>query len=161
MSAGQWFCSFELGAMKRGLEPPHREITGLFSIRRFFNLKHWMCLAVLGVAVSAAADSWASDGVESEEVAATNKEHPQPIKTCNPDYPREALLNRVEGYVVLSYKISEDGVPFDIEVVESVPEGVFDSVSLEAFECWRFQPLDRVWSARYTLNFSLGLDDDD
>ena len=98
--------------------------------------------------------------VASEEASTSAPDRPQPIKFCNPDYPRKALLEGLEGYVVLEFRLSRAGVPFDIEVIESVPEGLFDRVAIKAFECWRFEPADEVRQSTYTLHFSLSKDED-
>jgi len=48
-----------------------------------------------------------------------------------------------EGSVVLQLRINQFGVVQDIEVVETIPPGVFDQSSLEAFRHARFHPAQR------------------
>jgi TonB family protein len=51
------------------------------------------------------------------------------------DVPR-----RTEGYVVVRISISETGRVDDVEVVESTPQGVFDSAALSAVRKWVYEP---------------------
>ncbi len=59
---------------------------------------------------------------------------------ANPTYPIEAALNNIEGHVILSFDITKEGRPDNIEIVESVPEGVFDSSAVAALSKWVYDP---------------------
>jgi TonB family protein len=52
-------------------------------------------------------------------------------------YPKEALDNCIEGYVVVRYAVSTAGRPEKIEVLESEPKGVFDQAAVNAVSSWR------------------------
>lgn len=60
--------------------------------------------------------------------------HPKPI------YPAQALIHRQEGHVVLKFTISKEGLPKDIQVIESKPQGLFDQAAIDALKQWRFKP---------------------
>lgn len=60
-----------------------------------------------------------------------------------PKYPREALLDRTEGYVDLEFTISPEGVPEDMVVRASYPRRTFDRAATDAVRRWRFQPVMR------------------
>ncbi|HQR48826.1 MAG TPA: energy transducer TonB [Steroidobacteraceae bacterium] len=62
------------------------------------------------------------------------------IHATDPVYPADALRNHVEGWVELSFTITETGSVRDVEVVDSQPHGVFDTAATEAVEGWRFRP---------------------
>jgi TonB family protein len=62
------------------------------------------------------------------------------IHTTDPVYPADALRNHVEGWVEVSFTITETGSVRDVEVVDSQPHGVFDTAATEAVEGWRFRP---------------------
>ncbi|MFO1393843.1 MAG: TonB family protein [Steroidobacteraceae bacterium] len=62
------------------------------------------------------------------------------IHATDPVYPADALRNHVEGWVELSFTITETGSVRDVEVVDSQPQGVFDTAATEAVEGWRFRP---------------------
>jgi protein TonB len=55
-------------------------------------------------------------------------------------YPADALRNHVEGWVELSFTITETGSVRDVEIVDSQPQGVFESAATEAVEAWKFRP---------------------
>jgi len=62
------------------------------------------------------------------------------VSSTDPVYPAAALRDGVEGWVELSFTISETGTVRDIDVVDSMPHGVFDSAASEALGSWRFKP---------------------
>ena len=64
-------------------------------------------------------------------------------------YPRHALEQGAEGYVVVRFGVSEGGAVRDIEVVGSEPSGMFDLAGREAaskmkFETTQFNPDDAI-----------------
>ncbi len=64
-------------------------------------------------------------------------------------YPRNALEQGAEGYVVVRFGVSKRGAVRDIEVVGSEPSGMFDVAGREAaskmkFEKTRFNPDDAI-----------------
>jgi TonB family protein len=75
-------------------------------------------------------------------------------------YPRDALLNEVEGWVDLEFTISETGVPRDIKVKAAEPARTFDVAATQALRQWRFEPILRegvpsVWRATLRMEFRL------
>lgn len=58
-------------------------------------------------------------------------------------YPREALLDNIEGWVDLEFVIDAGGVPTDIVVKSSRPQRVFDAAAAYALRQWRFEPIAR------------------
>lgn len=63
-----------------------------------------------------------------------------PVARFEPRWPREALINRTEGWVVVEFTILEDGTVQDAVVVESHPGHLFDRSAVRAIERWRFRP---------------------
>ena len=55
-----------------------------------------------------------------------------------PKYPAAAAESGIGGLVVLELLVGDDGVPREIKVKRSNPEGVFDAAALEAARQWRF-----------------------
>ncbi len=62
------------------------------------------------------------------------------VFSTDPVYPSAALRDHVEGWVELSFTITEAGTVRDIDVVDSSPPGVFESAATEALESWHFKP---------------------
>ncbi|MFU8877142.1 MAG: energy transducer TonB [Wenzhouxiangellaceae bacterium] len=83
-----------------------------------------------------------------------------PLVRINPQYPRDALMNQIEGFVTIEFTITETGTVRDPRVVESRPPRVFDREALRAILRWKFKPrvIDGVATERratQTLEFHL------
>lgn len=84
----------------------------------------------------------------------------RPLKMEPPSYPRDALLRRDEGYVIVEFTINGQGGTEDISVVEAEPRGSFDSEARRAVGRWTFEPALRdgrpvSQRIRHTLEFKL------
>jgi TonB family protein len=64
---------------------------------------------------------------------------PVPVNRPKPSYTQEALRARIEGIVRVSLVVSEEGLPENITVVQSLDEGL-DQKAVEACAGWRFKP---------------------
>lgn len=75
-------------------------------------------------------------------------------------YPLSAKKKGIKGYVVLSVLIGTSGSVEQVQVMESNPEGVFDSSALSGIRNWRFEPAQyqgkkvKVW-AKQKIRFDL------
>lgn len=77
-----------------------------------------------------------------------------PTRVSAPDYPRGAERRGIEGYAVISYSVTADGVVTNAEVAESDPPNIFDRAALRAVQSWRFESFDRQTDGHRTrLNF--------
>ena len=80
-------------------------------------------------------------------------------------YPPAAKAEGIEGHVVVRYDVSAQGAVINPEVVEAVPEGVFDAAALSSIVQWRFRPATEGGKAVETsgvvstLRFRLGGED--
>jgi periplasmic protein TonB len=63
-----------------------------------------------------------------------------PIVRINPQWPREALLDGVEGWVLVEFTILGDGSVTDPVVRESEPAHLFDREAMRAILKWKFKP---------------------
>jgi TonB family protein len=63
---------------------------------------------------------------------------PKIISQVDPVYPTAALRDGVEGRVIVKFKISPDGVPFDAQI-DSSTHPVFNGPSLRALSKTRFE----------------------
>jgi len=65
-----------------------------------------------------------------------------PIVRIEPQWPREALVQGISGFVRLSFTVMEDGTvePGSVEVVDSKPPRLFDSAAKRAVTRWKFKP---------------------
>jgi periplasmic protein TonB len=84
-----------------------------------------------------------------------------PLARVLPQYPRQAALDGIEGWVELELDITELGTVENPRVIDSSPRGVFESSALRAIIRWKFKPKVEngvampIKRARYTLNFTL------
>ncbi len=65
---------------------------------------------------------------------------PKLVKFVQPDYPRGAFINEIDGWVELRFTIATDGTPKDIVLVDASPPRTFNKEALVAFKKWKFEP---------------------
>ena len=63
-----------------------------------------------------------------------------PIVTIAANYPKAAAINKIEGFVTLQFTVNERGSVEQPEVMESQPEGVFDTEATKAILKYKFKP---------------------
>jgi TonB family protein len=64
---------------------------------------------------------------------------PTLVTAVKPRYTADALRRRVSGAVLLQCVVDREGVPTNIEVVQSLDESL-DEVARKALQQWRFEP---------------------
>lgn len=99
--------------------------------------------------------------VDVPEDADKNRVAPAPLPRFDsqPVYPRDALLNRVEGHVELLFTVSASGEVTDVTITEAEPPGTFNQAVMDAILDWRFKPatddgkpVDQRVSHRFDFN---------
>ena len=83
-----------------------------------------------------------------------------PLVRIQPQYPRDAAMNQIEGYVTVQFTITETGAVTNPRVIDAEPPRVFDRAALRAILRWKFKPriIDGVAVARpatQTIDFNL------
>ena len=63
-----------------------------------------------------------------------------PIVRIDPQWPREALVEVIEGYVVVEVTIGADGSVKDVRVIQAEPKRMFDRNVIRAVLKWKFKP---------------------
>lgn len=63
-----------------------------------------------------------------------------PYYKIKPKYPREALMNGVEGFVDLQIDVKEDGSVDNIRTVGGTQAGMFESEARRAVSKWKYKP---------------------
>lgn len=63
-----------------------------------------------------------------------------PIVRIEPQYPREALIQGVSGWVEVEFTIEPDGSVSDPRVVASDPPRIFERNAIRAIYKWKFKP---------------------
>lgn len=86
---------------------------------------------------------------------------PVPVAAIPPQYPRDALMQGIEGWVRVEFIIEADGSVSNPRVVDAHPRrGIFDREAVRAISRWRFRPRVRDGEpepsrAGYTIEFSM------
>ena len=65
---------------------------------------------------------------------------PRLIKEVKPNYTKDALLNRIQGTVVLEVVVTADGCASQIRIVRPLDRGGLDEEAMTAVAQWRFEP---------------------
>ena len=78
-----------------------------------------------------------------------------------PEFPQDARLEGIEGWVRFTYTIGRDGNVSDVHIIDSQPRYVFEQAVKRAVRQWRFEPIlqDGVPVERdvtQTIEFALG-----
>lgn len=82
-----------------------------------------------------------------------------PIKVSPPEYPSKAANRNICGYGTVEFNLDEKGTPYDIRLVESYPDGIFDASAQKAAKKIRFAPAkdvggrDPAVRPSYTFNY--------
>ncbi|MEJ8566838.1 M56 family metallopeptidase [Elongatibacter sediminis] len=86
--------------------------------------------------------------------------HPVVVEKVEPRYPWRARAYELEGSVELTFSVDGDGQPYDIDVVDSIPIGVFDRAAKKAMKQWKFKPPEGLAAnLRLTQTFDFDLED--
>jgi protein TonB len=75
-----------------------------------------------------------------------------PISRHPPQYPYKAARRGIEGWVRVSFRVTQTGSVEDVEVLESDPPGVFEQAAIKAVYRWRFKP--RIVNGRATAGIA-------
>ncbi len=85
----------------------------------------------------------------------------KPIAGRDPEFPVDARLDGIEGWVKFSYMIAEDGSVHSVRIIDAQPRNVFENAVRRAVRGWRFEPIivaGRAAEREMTqmIEFSLG-----
>ena len=70
-----------------------------------------------------------------------------------PEFPGSERVKGREGWVVLSYKVTESGEIADLAVVDSSGSESFNAAAQEAVQQWRFDPPESHYDSTILINF--------
>jgi protein TonB len=63
-----------------------------------------------------------------------------PLVRIQPQYPRAAAMDRIEGSVKIEFIVNPDGTVRNARVVSAKPPGVFEQSAITAALKWKFKP---------------------
>jgi periplasmic protein TonB len=77
-----------------------------------------------------------------------------PLKTPQPDYPREALAAGTKGQVVAEISINGAGDVSNVRIISASPRNVFDKTVLSTVRRWKYQGNGENTTIRRTFVFN-------
>ncbi|MBN2782407.1 MAG: TonB family protein [Campylobacterales bacterium] len=92
--------------------------------------------------------------------ASTVDEPPKPTSRVGIEYPKDAKNKGIKGYVVFNILIDKAGNVTEMQILESVPSGIFDQAASDSVSQWKFSPAKykneavKVW-AKQKIRFDL------
>jgi protein TonB len=78
-----------------------------------------------------------------------------PLHRVNPEFPRRALQDGIQGSVVAHLMVSRDGTVKEVKIISSEPRGVFDREVIRAMMQWKFTPDDNDYIVEAPIEFRL------
>ncbi len=87
-----------------------------------------------------------------------------PTVVVQPVYPLVAEMKQIEGYVIVSFAVRENGTVVNPVVVKSEPDAIFDQAAIHAISRFRFAPRsseqpEPMIVAENQMRFVFSLDD--
>jgi TonB family protein len=89
---------------------------------------------------------------------ASKKAELTPLKSRPPNYPWQARRKGIEGFVKLEFSVDAEGKVRDVEVLDAMPEGVFEKAASKAISKWTFVENEHS-TARFHQVFDFELQD--
>ena len=128
----------------RGLYPTFGEkrtmIKRLNAIKQPIRNNKVLAAGVLSIAAMLTINTALANAPVAETKSDAKINQASPVKRVPPSYPEKAAQQNVEGFVVLSFDITETGATDNVKVVKSVPAGVFDKSAKVALKQWEYKP---------------------
>ncbi|OUS32289.1 hypothetical protein A9Q99_01245 [Gammaproteobacteria bacterium 45_16_T64] len=63
-----------------------------------------------------------------------------PIVRVAPEYPRRALINDIEGWIIVEFTVTPKGTVRDPHIIAEEPKGIFGDVAKNAVLKFRYKP---------------------
>ena len=63
-----------------------------------------------------------------------------PLVRIEPQYPRKARMQNIEGWVTLQFNITPAGTVSGIQILDSKPSRIFDRAAVKALRKWKYRP---------------------
>jgi protein TonB len=78
-----------------------------------------------------------------------------PVFRVQPDYPRKAKLESIEGDVVAHMTVDKDGNVTDVKIVKQDRQGYFEKEVIRALMQWKFKPEESGYIVEVPIGFHL------
>ncbi|GAB2190673.1 hypothetical protein MAH1_22810 [Sessilibacter sp. MAH1] len=78
------------------------------------------------------------------------KRWPVLVYATPPIYPKEMLTQKIQGFVIVRFDISTNGLPINIEVIDAFPKDVFDKNAIAAVSHFKYEERTSVLKGHQT-----------
>ncbi|WKD48523.1 energy transducer TonB [Microbulbifer spongiae] len=62
-----------------------------------------------------------------------------PVYKTQAIYPRLALDQNIEGYVIVKFDVHQNGDPINLKVVEAMPENIFEEAAIQSAKNYKYE----------------------
>lgn len=101
-------------------------------------------------------------GIGPSELDMTQDASAMALYRSQPNYPTDALVKGLEGWVLLKYDVDTSGALSNISVIDAEPRRVFDREAINALKKWKFKPAvtngQPIASAAQTVKIEFNMD---
>lgn len=101
-------------------------------------------------------------GLGPQELDITQDASAMALYRSQPNYPTDALVKGLEGWVLLKYDVDTSGALSNISVIDAEPRRVFDREAIKALKKWKFKPAvtngQPIASAGQTVKIEFNMD---
>ena len=63
-----------------------------------------------------------------------------PLVRIEPQYPRKAAMQGIEGWVILQFDVTPSGTVSDVKVLSAKPPRIFNREAVKALRKWKYRP---------------------
>jgi TonB family protein len=92
----------------------------------------------------------------TNSIPSVKSTEPTAIQRFAPDYPIDAALQGLFGYVTVRYLVDEQGTVLAVDSLDSFPAKVFERAAMKAVKRWRYQPTGKKQLGTVKMTFSMG-----
>ncbi len=124
----------EVPAQPQAIQPTTAQVASSAQIDANLALNMDMAFSDYGVSINMPS----LDGVGADQIG--QQQQAMPLYRVEAQYPARALQRRMEGFVVMTFTINEQGQPEDIEVLQAEPSKIFVRPAVQALRNWKYQP---------------------
>jgi periplasmic protein TonB len=97
----------------------------------------------IGFNIGPVGDSWTAPMASNSELLGSGQDNQgfievRPYSTAQPNIPEIAWTNKVNGWVLVVFTITNDGRTDNIRVLDANPKGIFEDNVIKAVSNWRY-----------------------
>lgn len=96
--------------------------------------RNWIQPSQLGAGASSNMDYIGQRNTGTKEI--------RPISSRMPLIPKLAYDNRLDGWVLVAFKVTNQGIVDSLQIMDAQPKGIFEEYAISAVSSWRYEPFN-------------------